>query len=88
MNYKSIAAESMGQTTNHIILEREDGSFTSFPADPNNPVYADWLKTKDQWTLVVDPPVDPVDPVPTVEERLAVVENAIQEILTVEGVAP
>ena len=44
MNYKEIEVESFGQITKHIIIERDDGSFVSFPADPENPNYIQFLK--------------------------------------------
>lgn len=44
MNYREIEVESLGQITRHIVIERDDGSFVSFPADPENPHYAQFLE--------------------------------------------
>lgn len=44
MNYKEIEVESFGTITKHIIIEREDGSFVSFPCDPDNPNYQQFLE--------------------------------------------
>ena len=44
MNYRELEVESFGQITKHIIIERDDGSFVSFPADPENPHYQEFLK--------------------------------------------
>ena len=44
MNYKEIEVESMGKIQKHIIIDNEDGSFKSFPADPENPEYEAFLK--------------------------------------------
>jgi hypothetical protein len=43
MNYKEIETTHMGVTQKHIIIENEDGSFKSFPADENNPEYVAFL---------------------------------------------
>jgi hypothetical protein len=43
MNYKEIENDSMGVTQKHIIIENEDGSFKSFPADEANPEYIAFL---------------------------------------------
>jgi len=44
MNYKEIETEFMGETQKHIIIDNGDGSFKSFPADPENPEYARFLE--------------------------------------------
>ena len=39
MNYEEIEIESTAGTQKHIIIDNGDGSFKSFPADPENPEY-------------------------------------------------
>lgn len=45
--YREIEVENPdGTKSKHIILDRGNGEFTSFPADENNPnyqAYLDWL---------------------------------------------
>jgi hypothetical protein len=41
MNYKEIEAE----TQKHILIDNGDGSFKSFPADPENPEYVAFLES-------------------------------------------
>ena len=43
MKYEEIEIESMGVTQKHIIIDNEDGSFKSFPADKSNPEYVAFL---------------------------------------------
>jgi hypothetical protein len=43
MNYKEIEVETLQGTQKHIIIDNEDGSFKSFPADPENPEYVSFL---------------------------------------------
>lgn len=43
MNYRIIETESLGGVRRHIIIDRGDGSFESFPVDENNPRYQQWL---------------------------------------------
>lgn len=43
MNYTIIEVESLGGTQSHVIIDRGDGSFESFPVDENNPRYQQWL---------------------------------------------
>jgi hypothetical protein len=43
MKYEEIEIESMGITQKHIIIDNEDGSFKSFPADLTNPDYRAFL---------------------------------------------
>jgi hypothetical protein len=43
MIYKIIETEFYGQTQKHVIIDRGDGSFESFPADDDNPRYQQWL---------------------------------------------
>jgi hypothetical protein len=40
LNYKTITTENMdGTTTDHIIIDRGNEEFTSFPAVDGNPAY-------------------------------------------------
>jgi hypothetical protein len=43
MKYKEIETEFMGIMQKHIIIDNEDGSFKSFPADEANPEYIAFL---------------------------------------------
>ena len=43
MNYKIIEIELYGATTRHVIIDRGDDSFESFPVDENNPRYQQWI---------------------------------------------
>lgn len=43
MNYEIISVESMGESRDHVIVAREDGSFESFPVDEENPRYKQFL---------------------------------------------
>ena len=43
MKYEEIEIESMGVTHKHIIIDNEDGSYKSFPADEENPEYVAFL---------------------------------------------
>lgn len=44
MTYKTITTESIdGLTQEHIIIDNDDGSFTSFPVDKTNQTYAAWV---------------------------------------------
>jgi hypothetical protein len=42
MNYKEITNET--DNSKHIIIDNGDGSFKSFPADPENPEYVAFLE--------------------------------------------
>lgn len=48
MKYEEIETEFMGITQKHIIIDNEDGSFKSFPADESNPEYVAFLEALDQ----------------------------------------
>jgi hypothetical protein len=48
MNYKEIEIETSEGTQKHIIIENQDGSFKSFPADESNPEYIAFLEVLDQ----------------------------------------
>jgi hypothetical protein len=43
MNYEEITIESPLGSKKHIIIDNGDGSFKSFPADPENPEYVRFL---------------------------------------------
>jgi hypothetical protein len=44
MNYQEIEIKNFdGTTQKHIIIDNGDGSFKSFPADPENPEYVAFL---------------------------------------------
>jgi hypothetical protein len=43
MKYKEIETEFMGIKEKHIMIDNEDGSFKSFPADSENPEYVAFL---------------------------------------------
>jgi hypothetical protein len=43
MDYKEIETEFMGVKQKHILIDNEDGSFKSFPADESNPEYIAFL---------------------------------------------
>lgn len=48
MEYKEITTDIYGVTQKHIIIDNEDGSFKSFPADESNPDYIAFLEALDQ----------------------------------------
>jgi len=48
MKYEEIEIESIGAIQKHIIIDNEDGSFKSFPADESNPGYVAFLEALDQ----------------------------------------
>jgi hypothetical protein len=43
MKYQEIQITHDGKTQKHIIIDNEDGSFKSFPADESNPEYIAFL---------------------------------------------
>jgi hypothetical protein len=43
MKYEEIETQFMGITQKDIIIDNEDGSFKSFPADESNPEYVAFL---------------------------------------------
>jgi hypothetical protein len=43
MNYEIITVELMGETYEHVQIDRGDGSFESFPVDEKNPRYIQFL---------------------------------------------
>jgi hypothetical protein len=46
MNYEEITSQTDG--SKHIIIDNEDGSFKSFPADESNPEYIAFLEALDK----------------------------------------
>ena len=48
MNYERITVESLEGSQEHIIIEREDGSFESFPVDKTNSRYVQFLAQLEQ----------------------------------------
>jgi hypothetical protein len=48
MEYKEIQFDFHGVTEKHIIIDNGDGSFTSFPADNDNPNYIAFLEALDK----------------------------------------
>jgi hypothetical protein len=50
MKYEEIEVESISGTQKHIIIDNEDGSFKSFPADESNPEYVAFLAQLEQET--------------------------------------
>ena len=44
MNYEIVEVESLGGLQSHVIIDRGDGSFESFPVDENNPRYQQWIE--------------------------------------------
>ena len=46
--YKIVKVISYGVEHNHIIQDRGNNEFTSFPADENNPNYQAYLKWLDE----------------------------------------
>jgi hypothetical protein len=42
MNYEEITSDTDG--SKHIIIDNEDGTFKSFPADQDNPEYVAFVK--------------------------------------------
>jgi hypothetical protein len=43
MNYKEIEIKHMGELQKHILIDNNDGTFKSFPADESNPEYVAFL---------------------------------------------
>jgi hypothetical protein len=43
MKYEEMETKFMGETQKHIIIDNEDGSFKSFPANEENPEYIAFL---------------------------------------------
>lgn len=47
MDYQVIEFESLTGTQKHIVVDRGDGSFVSFPVDETNPTYVAWLSEQE-----------------------------------------
>ena len=43
MNHKIVESEFMGEITRHVVIDRGDGSFESFPVDEENPRFQAWV---------------------------------------------
>lgn len=43
MTYKEVEVDFRGETKKHIVIEHDDGSFMTFPADEDNPHYQAYL---------------------------------------------
>ena len=50
MKYKELEVETIHGKQKHIIIDNEDGSFKSFPAEESNPEYIAFLAQLDQET--------------------------------------
>jgi hypothetical protein len=48
MEYTEIVVESSEGLQKHIVIDREDGSSITFPADEGNPEYLKFLNELDQ----------------------------------------
>ena len=48
MKYQEIEMTHMGITEKHIIIDNEDDTFKSFPADESNPEYIAFLEALDK----------------------------------------
>jgi hypothetical protein len=48
MKYKETTIECFGIVEKHILIDNEDGSFKSFPADDSNPEYIAFLAQLEQ----------------------------------------
>lgn len=61
MYKKMIVKDNNGVEKTHIILDRGNNEYTSFPADPDNPYYkafSDWLLEGNFPPFVDEPPVE------------------------------
>lgn len=55
MTAREITVEGLNGPQKHIIIERDDGSFMSFPADPENPHYKALMKLVAEGKLTIAP---------------------------------
>jgi hypothetical protein len=55
MTYKEIEIEFRGELQKHIVIEHDDGSLTTFPANEDNPHYQAYLKMLDAGELTIAP---------------------------------
>jgi hypothetical protein len=54
MKYRELTTEFMGASQKHIIIENDDGSFKSFPADILNSEYITFLDNIENYEKVVE----------------------------------
>jgi hypothetical protein len=50
MKYEEVQTNYMGISQTHIVIDNEDGSFKTFPADEENPEYVAFLAQLEQET--------------------------------------
>ena len=55
MKAKEITVDSLGGSQKHILIEHDDGSFTSFPADLNNQNYVALMALVAEGQLTIAP---------------------------------
>jgi hypothetical protein len=55
MTVREIIVDSLNGPQKHIIIERDDGSFMSFPADLENPNYANIMQLVAEGKLTIAP---------------------------------
>ena len=55
MIVREVIVESIGGPQKHIIIERDDGSFMSFPVDLENPNYANIMQLVAEGKLTIAP---------------------------------
>ena len=58
MTYKEVEVEFRGELQKHIVIEHDDGSFTTFPANEDNPHYQAYLKMLAAGELTIAPAED------------------------------
>ena len=52
MKHKIIEVESLDGIQSHVIVDRGDGSFESFPVNEDNPRYQQWLDEGNEPELI------------------------------------
>lgn len=55
MTVREITVDGISGPQKHIIIERDDGSFMSFPADPENPNYKELMQLVAEGKLTIAP---------------------------------
>ena len=55
MTVREIIVESIGGPQKHIVIERDDGSFMSFPADLENQNYQELMQLVAEGKLTIAP---------------------------------
>ena len=55
MTIREIIVDTLGGPQKHIIIERDDGSFMSFPVDLENPHYANLMALVAAGELTIAP---------------------------------